>query len=84
MMLYQLQEKLRALIRQFNQVQQNETLLKKKVSSLEDTIQLQEEKIQQLEEELMIKRLGENDDQQALKTYIDNIINEIDNTIKNL
>lgn len=83
-MLYQLQEKLRVLIKQFNQLQQNEQRLTKKVGALEATIAEQESKIRELEEELMIKRLGESDDQQALKAYIDNIIQEIDHTIKNL
>lgn len=84
MMLYQLQEKLGVLIKQYNVVKQQSEQLSEKVVALEDMVALQKEKLKELEEELMIKRMGDSGDQQALIKYIDSIIREIDNTIKNL
>ncbi|WP_129019564.1 hypothetical protein [Edaphocola flava] len=84
MMLYQLQEKLSVLIKQYNFVKQQSEQLSEKVVALEDIVALQKERLKELEEELMIKRMGDSGDQQALIKYIDSIIREIDNTIKNL
>jgi len=84
MMLYQLQEKLSVLIKQYNLVKQQSEQLSEKVVALEATVATQKEKLKELEEELMIKRMGDNGDQQALIKYIDSIIREIDNTIKKL
>ncbi|WP_222167047.1 hypothetical protein [Edaphocola aurantiacus] len=84
MMLYQLQEKLSVLIKQYNFVKQQSEQLSEKVVALEDIVALQKERLKELEEELMIKRMGDNGDQQALIKYIDSIIREIDNTIKKL
>jgi chromosome segregation ATPase len=83
-MLYQLQEKLSVLIKQYNFVKQQSEQLSEKVVALEDIVALQKERLKELEEELMIKRMGDSGDQQALIKYIDSIIREIDNTIKNL
>jgi hypothetical protein len=83
-MLYQLQEKLSVLIKQYNFVKQQSEQLSEKVVALEEIVALQKERLKELEEELMIKRMGDNGDQQALIKYIDSIIREIDNTIKNL
>ncbi|MNS18073.1 hypothetical protein D3C71_127810 [compost metagenome] len=84
MMLYQLQEKLSVLIKQYNFEKQQSEQLSEKVVALEATVAAQKEKLKELEEELMIKRMGDNGDQQALIKYIDSIIREIDNTIKKL
>jgi len=84
MMLYHLQEKLSVLIKQYNSVRQQEQQLSEKVAALEATVADQKEQIKELKEELMIKKMGDSGDQQALIKYIDSIIREIDNTIKNL
>ena len=84
MMLYQLQEKLSVLIKQYNLLTQQERRLSEKVAALEATVTAQKEKIDELQEELMIKKMGDSGDQQALIKYIDSIIREIDNTIKKL
>ena len=84
MMLYQLQEKLSVLIKEYNLKKQQTEQLSEKVAALEASLATQKERVQELEEELMIKRMGDNGDQQALIKYIDSIIREIDNTIKKL
>lgn len=83
-MLYQLQEKLSVLIKEYNSVKQQSEQLSEKVIALEAMVVTQKERLKELEEELMIKRMGDSGDQQALIKYIDSIIREIDNTIKKL
>ncbi len=84
MMLYTLQDKLNLLIKKHKALKENETALQKKVVALELKVSALQHNIQQLEEALMAKGLGENDNQNALKQYIDAIIEEIDLTIKKL
>ncbi|MNF07161.1 hypothetical protein D3C80_2072820 [compost metagenome] len=72
------------MIKQYNFEKQQSEQLSEKVVALEATVATQKEKLKELEEELMIKRMGDNGDQQALIKYIDSIIREIDNTIKKL
>lgn len=84
MMLYQLQEKLSVLIKQYNLLKLQEKRSGDKLAALEATVTAQKERIEALEEELMIKKMGDSGDQQALIKYIDSIIREIDGTIKKL
>ena len=84
MLLYSLQDKLSLLIKEFNLLKERDAALQKKVASLElERVELKKE-VQQLEETLIIKKMGSEGNQDALKAYIDRIIEEIDITIKKL
>lgn len=84
MMLYALQDKLNLLIKKHKALKENEVALQKKVTSLELKVSELQQNIKQLEEALMVKGMAENGDQDALKQYIDAIIEEIELTIKKL
>lgn len=83
-MLYALQDKLKLLIRKHKALKESEAALQKKVASLELQVRSMQQNIQQLEEALMVKGLAGGGEQEALKRYIDAIIEEIELTIKKL
>lgn len=84
MNLYILQEKLQNLIKAYKILKTREAYLEEKVASLESKVDYLEQNVQQLEEALIVKSIGSINNNDALKTYIDAIINEIDITIKKL
>ncbi len=84
MLLYELQDKLDLLLKQYKALKLNEVALQNKVASLTSTIDLLTEENKNLKEALLVKNLSENSDHQALKQYLDALIEEIETAIKKL
>ncbi|HRP89188.1 MAG TPA: hypothetical protein PKX92_04035 [Edaphocola sp.] len=84
MLLYELQDKLDLLLKQYKALKLNEAALQNKVASLTSTIDLLTEENKNLKEALLVKNLSENSDHQALKQYLDALIEEIETAIKKL
>ena len=83
-MLYQLQDKLDALIKAYQQEKEAHRALQEKCDRYAQKMEEQSTEIAELKEALLVKNLGKNADSEALKKYIDGIIAEIDQTIKTL
>lgn len=83
-MLYTLQDKLNSLIKQYKELKNRATALQTKVDALQAELDALRKENKELEEKLILKKIGETGNQEALKAYIDKIIAEIDQTIKKL
>ncbi|HTO14662.1 MAG TPA: hypothetical protein VLZ83_02780 [Edaphocola sp.] len=84
MSLYELQDKLELLIKQYKALKLNEDALQEKVSLLESELKSLKVENTNLKEALMVKNISNNSDNEALKEYLDAIIAEIDVAIKKL